>query len=249
MQSRGGREWLQTEGGQDWLLIEDGHDWLQSQNGREWLQTQAARDWLRTESRREWLQTESGREWLQTKGGREWLQTPHGQAWQSTPAEDFLGTLEVISEHTAVSEFHSLPAFQVIQQFKNLPDVLIFPAFLALSHQDRSISASPQGRFLPDIEIVHAMTAFVDFAKDALHRNRSASDALKYACNNWVVHLSRAQTPWDDTLNHLFKVFWTRCLLPWLEMQWCLKGLRSCLLVLSEGQKLAKTSVPPMIRT
>ncbi|KAG2141182.1 uncharacterized protein EDB93DRAFT_641773 [Suillus bovinus] len=243
LQSRGGREWLQTEGGQDWLQIEGGRIWVESQDGRDWLQTQAVHNWLRTESRQQWLQTESGREWLQTKGGREWLQTPHGQVWQSTPTEDFLGTLEAISEHTAISEFHSLPAFQVIQQFKSLPDVLMFPAFLAFSHQDHPISASPRGPFPPDMEIIHAMTAFVDFAKDALHQSQSASDALKYTCNNWVVHLSQARAPWDDTLNHLFKVFWTRHLLSWLEMQWCLKGLRSCLFILSEGQELAKAKV------
>jgi hypothetical protein len=84
------------------------------------------------------------------------------------------------------------------------------------------------------------MTAFMIFATAARERSQSSSDALKYACQNWAVHLSRAQTPWNDTLEHIFKLFWNRYLLAWLERQWCLKGLRSCLAVLSEGQNIAK---------
>ncbi|KAG2109740.1 uncharacterized protein F5147DRAFT_635171 [Suillus discolor] len=73
-----------------------------------------------------------------------------------------------------------------------------------------------------------------------LQQSRSSSDALKYACQNWFFHLSRALSITDDTLNCAFKVFWDRHLLCWLEMQWCSKGLQSCLLMLSEGEKLAQ---------
>ncbi|KAG2148262.1 hypothetical protein BD769DRAFT_558996 [Suillus cothurnatus] len=41
-------------------------------------------------------------------------------------------------------------------------------------------------------------------------------------------------------LDHVFQPFWNRYLLSWLERQWCLKGLRSCLDILSQVQKLAK---------
>ncbi|KAG1865628.1 hypothetical protein C8R48DRAFT_672248 [Suillus tomentosus] len=91
------------------------------------------------------------------------------------------------------------------------------------------------------------MTAFTIFATEAREQSQSSSDALKYACQNWVFHLSRAPSSMDDKLNHTFKRFWDRHLLSWLEMQWCLKDLRSCLLVLFEGQKLAQSS--PDLRT
>ncbi|KAG2140786.1 hypothetical protein BD769DRAFT_1428533 [Suillus cothurnatus] len=87
------------------------------------------------------------------------------------------------------------------------------------------------------------MNVFIAFANEAQERGRSSSDALKYASQNWVVHLSRAPHPWDDALNHIFQAFWNRYLLSWLERQWCLKGLRSCLDILSEGQKLGKAIV------
>jgi hypothetical protein len=77
---------------------------------------------------------------------------------------------------------------------------------------------------------------FEGFAHEAQERSRSASDALSYACQNWAFHLSRAHSPWDDTLNHLFKSFWSHHLLCWLEMQWFSKGLRSCLAILIEAQ-------------
>ncbi|KAG1788024.1 uncharacterized protein HD556DRAFT_1245812, partial [Suillus plorans] len=67
--------------------------------------------------------------------------------------------------------------------------------------------------------------------------------ALKYACRNWAVHLSRAPHPWDNKLDHIFHAFWNHRLLSWLELQWCLKGLQSCLVILSEGQKLAKVCI------
>ncbi|KAG0698125.1 hypothetical protein DFH29DRAFT_878207 [Suillus ampliporus] len=84
------------------------------------------------------------------------------------------------------------------------------------------------------------MNTFTTFANEAQEQSRSTSDALKYACQNWAVHLLRAPNPWDDTLNHIFQTFWSRHLLSWLERQWYLKGLRSCLVVLSEGLKLVK---------
>ncbi|KAG1836331.1 hypothetical protein DFJ58DRAFT_735065 [Suillus subalutaceus] len=116
----------------------------------------------------------------------------------------------------------------------------MFPVFLALRHQHHSTSAFPESLLLPDREIIHAMNAFKSLANEALERSRTASDALKYACHNWAVHLSRAPRPWDDTLNHIFQAFWNDHIISWLEMEWCLKGLLPCLGILSEGQKLAK---------
>jgi hypothetical protein len=52
------------------------------------------------------------------------------------------------------------------------------------------------------------------------------------------MHLSEAPKPWDDKLGNIFKVFWNHHLLSWLERQWCLKDLHSCLVILSEGQEL-----------
>ncbi|KAG0707949.1 hypothetical protein DFH29DRAFT_1075929 [Suillus ampliporus] len=154
--------------------------------------------------------------------------------------EDFSNTSEAISNYTIVPELHLLPAFQVIQHFQRLPDFLMFPVFLALEHQDCCTPASPQGCSPPDMDVIHAMEAFSSFANEARERSQSSSHALKYACDNWAFHLSRAPNPWDDPLNQIFKSFWNRYLLSWLERQWCLKGLRSCLVILSEGQKLAK---------
>ncbi|KAG1738644.1 uncharacterized protein EDB91DRAFT_448563, partial [Suillus paluster] len=267
LRTEGGLDWLRTEGGQDWLRTEGGRDWLlawlRTEGGWDWLQTEGGRDWLKTVGGRDWLQIEGGLHWLQTQGGRNWLQspdaqdwlqtqsgwhwlhTPHGQAWQMTSAAsfwatmtDFLSTLEDISEYTVIPELSSQPAFQVIHQFKSLPDFLIFPVLLALRPQDHSTSAIPEDP--PDMEIIHAMTAFATFANEARERSRSASDASNYACQNWAFHLSRAPNPWDIRLKRAFKFFWDYHLLSWLERQWCLKGLRSCLVVLSEGQKLAK---------
>ncbi|KAG1738627.1 uncharacterized protein EDB91DRAFT_1137857 [Suillus paluster] len=164
--------------------------------------------------------------------------TPAASVWVTV--DEFSSTSEAISEYTIVPEIHLRPAFQAIQQFKNLPDFLGFPAFLAFRPQDHSTHAFQEDRRLPDIEVIYAMTAFAIFAKEAPERSRLASDALKYACQNWAFHLSRAPSPRDGKPDTLFKFFWDHHLLAWLERQWCLKGLRSCLLVLSEGQKLAK---------
>ncbi|KAG1837141.1 hypothetical protein C8R48DRAFT_743633, partial [Suillus tomentosus] len=154
--------------------------------------------------------------------------------------EDFSSALEAIGECAISPLLPFSPAFQVIQEVKSLPDFLMFPVFLALRPQDHSTSASLQD--CPDIEVIHTMTAFTIFANEARGQSQLSSDALKYACQNWVFHLSRAPArgPADRMLNHEFKLFWDRCLLSWLERQWCLKGLRSCLLMLSEGQKLAQ---------
>jgi hypothetical protein len=246
LQSVGGRDWLQTEGGRHWLPTQGGRHWLQTQEGHDWLQQWRRHDWLQTEGGKDWIQTEGGQDWLLTEGGRDWLQTPHGQAWQSTPAgpvwatmEEFSSMSEAISEYVIVRQSALLPTFKVVQQLKSLPDFLMFPMFLALIPQDHFTSASPE---VPDREIIHAMNLFIAFAKETQERSQSSSDALKYASQNWIVHLSRAPNPWDDTLIHIFRVFWKRHLLSWFERQWCLKGLRSCLDILSEGQKFAKVS-------
>jgi hypothetical protein len=266
LQTQSGKDWLQNQGVNDMLhrvssrpqaqsqfemLVQGGTRVLQTEGGREWLQSPSGRELLQTQERlqtlsgREWLQTMDGREWLQTLSGRVWLQTPHGRAWQMTPAssvcvtmEDFSNTLETISECTIIPRLPFPPVFQAIQEFTSLPDFLMFPAFLALRPQNHSTSASLQD--CPDIEVIRAMTAFTIFATEARQQSQSSSDALKYACQNWVFHLSRAPSPRGDEFNHVFKVFWDYHLLSWLERQWCLKGLRSCLLMLSEGQKLAQ---------
>jgi hypothetical protein len=251
-----GQNWLHTSGGRNWLQTSDGRDWLHTWDGREWLQTHGGQAWLqimdmqyllRTQSWEDWLQSPGGRDWLQSPSGRDWMRTPDGQAWQLTSVasiwvmmEDFSSTLEAIYGYTITRELPLSPAFQVIQHFKSLPDFLMFPAFLALMHRSGPISAFPHDSVLPDIDIIHAMTAFRIFADEARERSRSASDALKYACQNFTMHLSQAPKPWDDTLQHTFKSFWNDHLVSWLERQWCLKGLRSCLVILSEGQKLAK---------
>jgi hypothetical protein len=253
LQTRGAKKWMKTQGGQDWLQNKCGLDWLKTQNGQDWLQ-----GWLETLDGRDWLQTKGGRAWLQTQSGRDWLQTPYGEAWQSTPAasvwvtmEEFSSTLETISMLGFCPESSSLPAFQAIEQFKSLPDLLMFSVFVAFRHRDHSIPALPESHFSPDREIIHAMNAFVTFAKEALERSQSASDALKYACQNWAIHLSRSPNPWDETLNHVFKIFWNRHLLSWLERQWCLKGLQSCLVVLYAVQTLAKPNeiLPVIFKT
>jgi hypothetical protein len=154
--------------------------------------------------------------------------------------EEFASTLEAISKYTIVGKLLLLPAFQVVQRFKSLPDFLMFPMFVALMHRDRPSSTLPV-KFSPlNRKIIRAMNAFITFANEAQQQSQSSSDALKYACQNWAVHLSCAPNPWDDTLIRAFQAFWSRHLLSWLERQWCLKGLRSCLDILSEGQTLAK---------
>jgi hypothetical protein len=155
---------------------------------------------------------------------------------------EFSRTVKAISEYDIGPELPSLPAFEVIQQLKSLPDFLIFPMLLALSPQSHSISASPSldGLSSPHKDIVHAMNAFIDFANEARERSQSASVALKYACENWAMHISRVLNPWDDMLNCLFHTFLNDHLLSWLEMQWCLNSLESCFAVITEGQKLIK---------
>ncbi|KAG2035184.1 hypothetical protein BDR03DRAFT_963393 [Suillus americanus] len=115
----------------------------------------------------------------------------------------------------------------------------MFPVFLALRPHHHSTSALPES-LLPDREIIHAMNVFERFTNEAQERSQSASDALKYACHNWAIHLSRVPHPRDDTLNHIFQAFCSDHTIPWLEMEWCLKALRSCLVVLSEGQIFIK---------
>jgi len=241
----GGQEWLKTPGEGEWLQTRDGREWLRTPDGQEWLRTQDGREWLRIPDGQKWLQTQDGQQWLHTRCGQEWLQMPDGQAWQLTPAasiwvimEDLSSTLEAMNECSISLELLLSPAFQVIQNFKSLPDFLMFPVFLALLHHHSPVAAFPHD--LPDMDIIHAIRTFTIFADEAQERSRSASDALKYASQNFSVHLSRAPKPWDDNLQHIFKSFWNDHLLSWLERQWCLKGLRSCLVILSAIQKLAK---------
>jgi hypothetical protein len=245
LQTRGGREWLQTPNGREWLQTSGGREWLQMQDGQDWLQSQGGQELLQTQSGREWLQTSGGQEWLQTQNGQAWLQTPQGQAWQTPPTasvlaimEEFTSAFEAISQHINIPASPTPPAFQAIQQFKDLPDFLMFPAFLALRHKDRYTSTLPPGPFL-DIEIIRDMITFTNFGNEVWKRNQSSSDALKYASQNWAFHLSRAPNPWHNKLNFRFKNFWNRHLPSWLERQWSLKGLQPCLVVLSDGQKLA----------
>jgi hypothetical protein len=151
--------------------------------------------------------------------------------------EEFMRTSKAINEYIAISDMPLLPAFQVIRQFKTLPDFLMFPVFLALKHHNHSL---PESHSLPDREIIRAVNTFERFANEAQERSQSASDALKYACHNWAVHLSHTPNPWDNTFSHTFQTFWNDHTISWLEMEWCLKGLRSCLIVLSEVQKIVK---------
>jgi len=152
--------------------------------------------------------------------------------------QDLSSTLEAINECSTSPELLFSPAFQVIQHFKSLPDFLMFPVFLALLQHKNPVAAFPHD--LPDMDIIHAITAFTVFAEEAQRRNRTASDALKYASQNFAVHLSRTPKPWGDNLQYIFKTFWNYHSLSWLERQWCLKGLRSCLVILSAVQKLVK---------
>jgi hypothetical protein len=154
--------------------------------------------------------------------------------------EEFVRTSKAINEYIATSNAPLLPTFQVIQQFKAFPDFLMFPVFLALQHHHHSTSALPETHSAPDREIIRAVNTFARFANGARERSQLASDALKYACHNWAVHLSRTPDPLDDTLNHVFRAFWNDYTIAWLEMEWCLKGLRSCLVILLEGQKIVK---------
>jgi len=247
LQTQGGQEWLQTPGGKEWLQIMDGQEWhwLHTRGGQCWLQTVNMHHWLRTHSGQYWLKSPGGRDWLKGPSGRDWMQIPDGQAWQFTPAasiwvimENLSSTLEAMNECSISPELLLSPAFQAIQNFKSLPDFLMFPVFLALLHHDNPVPAFPHD--LPEMDIIHAMTAFTIFAGEAQRRSQSASDALKYACQNFAVHLSQAPKPWDDNLHLTFKSFWNHHLLFWLERQWCLKGLRSCLVILSVVQRFAK---------
>ncbi|KAG1801020.1 uncharacterized protein HD556DRAFT_977503 [Suillus plorans] len=244
LQTHGGQDWLQTQCGQDWLQILGGENWLQTEGGRDWLQIEGGRRWLQADGGRKWLQAEAGRDWLENQGGRDWLQTPHGQAWQLNTTwvtvEEFSRTLEALREYIFAPDMRLHPAFEVVQQFKSLPDFLMFPAFLALRPQDHFPQVSSHGHLPPGIEIIDAMKVFSSFAYEAREESQSASDVLNYACQNWVVHLSRAPNPWDESLSHIFQSFWGRNLLSWLTRQWCLKGLRSCLTILSEGGKIAR---------
>ncbi|KAG2158140.1 uncharacterized protein EDB93DRAFT_746936 [Suillus bovinus] len=245
LQTQGGRQWLQTFAGQDWLQTFGGQNWLQSEYGQDWLQTHDGQDWLPTQGGNDWLQTPGARDWLKTPDGRDWLQTPQGQMWRLTTAwvamEEFSNTLEAIKQYIIIPELSAQPAFRVIRQFKSLPDFLMFPVFLALRHQDHpTTSAFTQDHLSSDIEIIHAMKAFSNFANETRERSQLSSNVLNYACQNWAVHISQAPKPWNGKLAHIFKSFWDNHLPNWLERQWCVKDLQSCLTILAESEKLAK---------
>ncbi|KAG1774701.1 hypothetical protein EV702DRAFT_974413 [Suillus placidus] len=108
-------------------------------------------------------------------------------------------------------------------------------SLLALSSLRLMVQEIPESTALLD--------ALSELNKQTWKRNSSASEALKYACQNWVVHLSRAPNLWSESLTHAFKAFWNHSLLSWLERQWCLKDLQSCLAILLEGEKIAKVLV------
>jgi hypothetical protein len=162
--------------------------------------------------------------------------------------DEFSSTFEAMNRFIIVSEMPLSSSFQVIHQFKTLPDFLMLPVFLALSHQHHSASALSTYR-PPNREIIHAMNTFTTFTHKTQQKSRLSSDALKYACQNWTSHLSCAPNPRDDKLNRKFHAFWNGHLLSWLERQWCLKGLRSCLDILSEGQRLAKVCIFVILST
>lgn len=212
--------------------------WLNALDVSYSLQAPYGRGWLQTKNGQDWMQTGSGRDWLQNEVGRDWLQTPHGKEWRLTTVwvtmEEFSSTSEAIREYAIAPESSLHPAFQAIQLFKTLPDFLMFPAFLALRHQDHSTTASP------DMEIISAIKALSSFSDEVGKQTRLDSGALNYACQNWAVHLSRTPKPWDERLAYMFQSFWNRNLVSWLERQWYLKDLPSCLTILSEGEKLAK---------
>jgi hypothetical protein len=244
MQTPGIRGWLQTLEGREWLQTQGGKDWMQTPGIQGWLQTLEGREWLQTRGGKDWLQTQGGKGWLQTHGGHDWLRTPQGRTWRLTTLwvtmEEFSSTLEKVREFDTVPDSPFQPAFQVIQQFMHLPDFLMFPAFLALRLQDHLAFTSTYNRPLPHVGIIHAMMDFIYFASRAWERSRLTSDALKYACQNWALHLSQAPNPRDERLTCMLESFRTRNLLSWLERQWCLKDLRSCLTILHEGEKFAQ---------
>lgn len=213
-----------------------GWDYLQTQAGRNWLQTKAGQDWLKSPDWPEWLKSSCGQDWLQTSHGQEWKCTPAPSVWVTL--DEFSSMLEAITQFIIVQELSLLPTFQVVQQFKSLPDFLMFPVFLALSHQHHSTASLTYRP--PNREIVRSMNTFMTFTHKEQHTSQLSSDALKYACQNWATHLLCASDSRDDTLNYIFQAFCDRYLLSWLERQWCSKGLRSCHVILSEGQKLVK---------
>jgi hypothetical protein len=66
--------------------------------------------------------------------------------------EEFWETLEATKKFMIVPELSFLPTLQVIQEFKSLPDFLMFPVFLALRPKDHFTPALPNSYPMPDIE-------------------------------------------------------------------------------------------------
>jgi len=258
-----GKEKMAADPPQAWVVAKTGQTRLATVPGRRGLAANPRRARLAANSRRTRLAGELWRArlaansgWVGMAADPRWARLVTDFRWERLVADASWSSMAVYScgvclgnngrirahckQSTSTSPSHNCPHSQLIQQFKTLPDFLMFPAFLALRHRDHSDSALPEGFYPPDREIIRAMNAFTAFANEAQEQSQSASHALKYACQNWATHISRVPNPWDATLNHIFRTFWIHHLPYWLERQWCLKGLRSCLVVLSEGQKLAE---------
>ncbi|KAG1774718.1 hypothetical protein EV702DRAFT_974333 [Suillus placidus] len=136
-------------------------------------------------------------------------------------------TLPVTIYHSSVRDYVSDPSNCSLPEVQSItpPHSLLAHSSLRLMMQNIPESTA----------LLNSLSSF--------ERKGRGSDALNYACHNWAFHLLRAPKPWDDTLDHTSTLFWNNYLLSWLERQWCLKGLRSCLIVLSEGQKLKTLEV------
>ncbi|KAG0695011.1 hypothetical protein DFH29DRAFT_1005844 [Suillus ampliporus] len=227
-------EWTRVAGNPGWARVAADPEWANLAAGPE---------------RGEWLQIPNGQWWLQTQGGREWLQTPTGRDGCRPQLGKTGGRLlqRLHGQQWKISQIHwkQSAAVQELAGFLDVPGIGIKgpgPGSFQLCITTGSLST------------VHGDHPCYDSLCERRKTNtkkesRSASDALKYACQNWAVHLSRAPNPWNNSLNHVFKTFWNHHLLSWLKRQWCLKGLRSCLLVLSEMQKFAKPRpIKPTLR-
>ncbi|KAG2035500.1 hypothetical protein BDR03DRAFT_962416 [Suillus americanus] len=149
--------WLDTTGRGEPLQTSGAREWLETQGEKSWLQTLGVREWLQTQEGKDWLQTQAGKYWFQTLGGREWLRTTSGREWLGTDGREWLKT-------PGGKYWLRSPGGQ------DLPDFLMFPAFLALRHQGHPAFISMYDRPLPDMGTIHAMTTLIDFANQALEQ-------------------------------------------------------------------------------
>lgn len=141
---------------------------------------------------------------------------------------------EAINEYTIVSKSPLLPAFQIIQQCKNQPAFLTFPALLTSRHQHHfgdSMSAILQ--ILQDCHVIpHKATGF------------SKTEGTSILCRPLCVMQMKLTTEVEQLLKvsstHVNNgpsiflqlrnpplSFWFHDVLPWLERQWCLNGTSS----------------------